>query len=342
MKTRYTNGRASANIYEKDEHGITYKDIDSNAVTIVDKLRNNGYEAYIVGGAVRDLMLGRKPKDFDVVTNATPRTVHKLFRYSRIIGRRFKIVHVIFGDKIYEVSTFRSDDNVYGTIEEDCKRRDYSINSLYYDPENQTILDFNNAMSDFKNKKIRSLIPLNRTFDEDPVRMVRGIKYAETTGFKMDFRLRHAIKKYAPNLASIGQSRMTEELNKILQSGCSSRIIYALNRMGLLVYMLPCLSVYGNLPDIYSALDELDEKIKSDRNNVSRADMYFALTKPLLNISDEWKNPVDAHRDIVRQIKVFITPNCPANTDISDAANLYMKSNKILNAKFGKSKHRKN
>lgn len=330
MRTRYINGKASINIYSREEHGILFKDIDKDAVSIVTRLRMNGFESYIVGGAIRDLMLGRKPKDFDVVTQATPKSIHKLFRNSRIIGRRFKIVHVCFGNKIIEVSTFRSlkdhsqgNDNIFGSIEEDAQRRDFSINSLYYDPEEETILDFNSSMADFRNKKIRSLIPLNSTFTEDPVRLIRAVKFSVTTGFSMTFGLKIAIKKYASQLSRVGSSRLTEELNKILSSGMSSNIIYQLNKYHLLVYILPCLSVYGSFPEIYKSLEKLDNKIQKSKKSVNKSLMYLALTEPLLNNNEDLKTFKEFQKDIIRQIKVFLTPNSPANICIEEAAKIY-------------------
>ena len=157
MKVRYKNGSdgvcAVARIYSKEEHGIDRSLIDRDSVAVVSRLVSSGFESYLVGGAVRDLLLGKTPKDFDVATSASPRQVHRLFRNSRIIGRRFRIVHVAFGNKIIEVSTFRSikdheenRDNQFGTIEEDASRRDFSINSLYYDPAEETsIILFPNA-----------------------------------------------------------------------------------------------------------------------------------------------------------------------------------------------------
>ena len=159
MFIRYKKGAggldAVAQVYSREENKIDPALIDRNAVSVVRRLTGAGYESYIVGGAVRDLLLGRIPKDFDVATAASPRQVHKLFYNSRIIGRRFRLVHITFGNEIIEVSTFRStkdhdysNDNQYGTIEEDSTRRDFTINSLYYDPIKGNLIDFNNAMED--------------------------------------------------------------------------------------------------------------------------------------------------------------------------------------------------
>ena len=155
-----------ANIYTQKEHKINYALIDRDAVWAIKKLQQSGAEAYLVGGAVRDLMIGQIPKDFDIATSASPRQIQRLFWNARIIGKRFKLVHLVFKDKVHEVSTFRSgeeamegNNNVFGSIDQDAKRRDFSVNSFYYDPSTNQLLDFNNAMEDFRKKRISSIIP---------------------------------------------------------------------------------------------------------------------------------------------------------------------------------------
>ena len=225
MFTRYkTEGGKEvivARIYSSSEHTVRNSQIDKDALWAIRKIQGQGAEAYIVGGAVRDMLLGRKPKDFDIATSLSPRQVQKLFWNARIIGRRFRIVHLYFNhDKIIEVTTFRSDEenfeegnnNIFGTIEQDAKRRDFSVNSLYYNPQNGQLLDFNNAMQDFKKRKIRSLIPLSYSFSEDPVRMIRAIKYHVTTGFDLKFDVKRAIKRNCSKLSHVSTSRLTEEL----------------------------------------------------------------------------------------------------------------------------------
>ena len=183
MIVRYyknTRGKAVklAEFYEKHEHHIRKEDIDRNALYICDILRNAGYEAYIVGGAVRDLITGRKPKDFDIVTDAFPRQIKKLFRNARIIGKRFLLVHVLMGGTIYEISTFRApntvtgDNNCFGTMKEDVWRRDFSINALYYSPKTEQVIDFVGGFKDLKRRFVRPIIPLNIILQEDPVRLI--------------------------------------------------------------------------------------------------------------------------------------------------------------------------
>lgn len=345
MKIRYKQSpdglSAVAKVYGPDEHKLDFSLIDTDAVSVVRQLADKGYEAYIVGGALRDIFLGNIPKDFDVATSASPRQVHKIFHNSRIIGRRFRIVHVTFGKKIIEVSTFRStrdhedgNDNCYGTIDEDAKRRDFSINSLYYNPLDNTIIDFNNAMADFQNRKITSLIPLNKTFSEDPVRMIRAVKYNVTTGFSFRFGISHAIRKNAPLLQGISSSRLTEELNKILASGYSAGIMRELAAYRLLVFLLPCYSVHVKNPQLWTSLEELDERVLASKQDsslpvVRRADQYLALCRPLLGINPECKTSAEIYADILRQIKVLVSPNTPPNYELENSAKKYMKEQGI-------------
>lgn len=341
MKVRYKNLngklKAVSRVYTEDEHSLDFSKIDPLAVRIVRQLQDSGYEAYIVGGAVRDILLGRSPKDFDIVTDASPRQVHKIFRNSRLIGHRFRIVHVFFADKIFEVSTFRStaehsdySDNNFGSIDEDASRRDFSINSLYYNPIDRTITDFNRSLNDLKNRRIRSLIPLNKTFIEDPVRMLRAVKLAALTGFSMTVALRMAIKKYAFMLESVSSSRLTEEVNKILGSGCSEKIVRDLQKYGLLVYILPCLSVYVRYHHLYDSLRILDSEVnemKSKGEDIPMSLMYYRLTAPFVTDSAPELSNEEVFKEIFRQMKVLVSPNTPPNHEIEKAAEQYMTDN---------------
>jgi len=320
-----------AEIYTEKEHGIDSKNIDLDAVWTVRKLKQSGAEAYIVGGAVRDLLLGRKPKDFDIATSASPRQVQKLFWNARIIGKRFKLVHLTFKDKILEISTFRSGDDgtegtsIYGTVEQDAKRRDYTVNALYYDPTDGQLVDFNRSMQDFKRKRIRSVLPLSSSFIEDPVRMIRAIKYSVTTGFSLQFDVRRAIRKHATELARVSSSRLTEEASKILCSGDSAQIFAELQRYKLLVYLLPCVSVFNRLPEVYESLSVIDRKIADLKKRDETADehlkgeLFAALVKPIVSKGQPDTPPEDIFKEMYSQVKTLISPLTPPNYDVERA-----------------------
>jgi poly(A) polymerase len=249
MRFRYSaaeNGKLvkKAVVYTSDEHGINFDDVDREAISIVQRLKYAGYESYIVGGAVRDLILKKKPKDFDIVSEANPSRIKKLFRNSRIIGRRFKLVHVFFGPRIFEVSTFRSlkdglTSNTFGSIQDDVFRRDFTMNALFYDPGQQIVVDYVGGMKDIRLKRVRPIIPLATIFKDDPVRMIRAVKYSAATGFTLPLSLKWKIKSQSPLLASISPSRLTEEILKIVHSPQAVRIVEALDDMGLYAYLQP-------------------------------------------------------------------------------------------------------
>ncbi|MDR1353163.1 MAG: polynucleotide adenylyltransferase PcnB [Treponema sp.] len=249
MRIRYTtreDGKPvrKANIYTREEHGINFADVDKDAVYIVERLRANGYETYIVGGAVRDLILKKRPKDFDIVSAASPARIKRIFRNARIIGRRFRLVHVYFGPRIFEVSTFRSlkdgtTSNTFGTIEEDVLRRDFSLNALFYDPLKQEVADYVGGMKDIKEKRIRPIIPLKVIFQDDPVRMIRAVKYAAAAGFALPLSLRWKIRRQSVLLAPVSPSRLTEEIMKIIHTPAAAEIVESLETQGLYVYLQP-------------------------------------------------------------------------------------------------------
>jgi len=249
MRYRYSAGEdgkpvKKAVIYTRDEHGINFSDVDGEAVSIIRKLKSAGHDAYIVGGAVRDLILGKKPKDFDIVSSATPLKIRKIFRNSRIIGRRFRLVHIYFGQRIFEAATFRSlkdgnTSNTFGTIDEDVFRRDFTMNALFYDPEQQIVIDYVGGMNDIRKKQVRPVIPLPQIFTEDPVRMIRAVKYAAAAGFLIPINVKLKIHKQSGLLASISPSRLTEEMLKIIKSNKAAVIVDMLDKMGLYCYLQP-------------------------------------------------------------------------------------------------------
>ncbi|MDR0400578.1 MAG: polynucleotide adenylyltransferase PcnB [Treponema sp.] len=249
MRIRYSatkDGKPvkKAVVYTRDEHGIVLADVDPDAVRITGRLRDEGYETYIVGGAVRDLILGKRPKDFDIASQASPGRIKKIFHNSRIIGNRFRLVHVYAGKNIFEVSTFRSlkdghTSNTFGTIEEDVLRRDFTLNALFYDPQEQIVVDYVGGMGDIRKKRICPIIPLSAIFTDDPVRMIRAVKYGAAAGFRLPLSLRWRIRRDSPLLAQISPSRLTEEIGKIIRSPAADKIVEQLDAMGLYRYLQP-------------------------------------------------------------------------------------------------------
>lgn len=267
------------------EHGIDPGLIDKRALDVVTTLQDRGYEAYIVGGAVRDLLLGLRPKDFDVATNATPEQVKAAFRRAFIIGKRFRIVHVVFGrgreHEVIEVTTFRAyldnnaaskfsgnektsrkaleniehavdasgrvlRDNVWGSMQEDAARRDFSINAMYYDPITQTVVDFHNGIADAHNQRIRMIGEPTARYREDPVRMLRAIRFAAKLGslhFKLDAQTASPIHTLQGLLKDIPPSRMFDEMLKLLQTGHALATIAQLRQLGLEKGIYPLLDL---------------------------------------------------------------------------------------------------
>jgi poly(A) polymerase len=220
-------------------------------------LKNAGYEAYLVGGGVRDLLLGREPKDFDVATNALPEEVKSVFRNCRLIGRRFRLAHVYFGREIIEVATFRSNrlptedeerqmengmilrDNVYGTLEEDAQRRDFTINALYYDVGDFSVIDFANGMTDLSHGVIRLLGDAESRFREDPVRLLRAVRFAAKLGFIIDPDTESPMLQLAPLLGDVPAARLYEEVLKLFLGGSALESFEKLRHYGLFGQLFP-------------------------------------------------------------------------------------------------------
>ncbi|MEJ6007940.1 polynucleotide adenylyltransferase PcnB [Paucibacter sp. AS339] len=262
------------------EHGIDPSLLDERAVRVVQTLTDAGYEAYIVGGAVRDLLLGMRPKDFDVATNATPEQVKGLFRRAFIIGRRFRIVHVVYGrgreHEVIEVSTFRAllvnegadqvagnektskeelagkshvvdaagrvlRDNVWGPQVEDAARRDFTVNALYYDPQRQLVVDYHGGLADAKKRVLRMIGDPETRYREDPVRIVRAVRFAAKLGFELEAKTRAPIKVMSELLANVPASRLFDEMIKLLQTGHSLASLEELRKQGLARGVFPIL-----------------------------------------------------------------------------------------------------
>ena len=226
--------RPQVTVIPREQHAISRKDISENALKVMYRLNKAGYEAWLVGGGVRDLLLGKKPKDFDVTTNATPEQVRKLFRNCRLVGRRFRLAHVMFGPEIIEVATFRghhegnvSDrttsqrgqngmllrDNIFGSIEEDAQRRDFTINSLYYSVADFTVRDYVGGMKDLKDGVIRLIGNPETRYREDPVRMLRAVRFAAKLGMRISPETAEPIPRLATLLISHRHACLKNRLN---------------------------------------------------------------------------------------------------------------------------------
>jgi len=336
---RQDNGRREkiAEIYTKQEHNIRRDQIDRDAVKIINRLRSKGFQAFVVGGAVRDLLLSKDPKDFDIVTDAYPRRIRKLFWNSRVIGKRFRLVHIHFGEKIIEVSTFRSKDtennNIFGNIAEDATRRDFSINALYYCPVKEQLFDYVEGFKDFTKKKLRMLMDPDDSFSEDPVRMIRAIKYSAITSFKLPSSLQNSIKKQGSRLLHCSVSRLTEEIFKILQSGESGAIFSSMEKLDILQYILPKINRYiqgkefsAKKQAFYTALDKLDQLIREGGAKSGKGFFLHYMVKGFLN--EENLNPSDRlsiHSACFRWIKEIITPITPPNKEVEKACRKLVK-----------------
>jgi poly(A) polymerase len=291
----------------KKTHRIDPHLLSKNAVKVTDTLQQAGYEAFIVGGAVRDLVLGIGPKDFDVATNATPDQVQKLFRKARLIGRRFQIVHVTFFGKghpeIIEVSTFRAlldnagdhlaesgrilRDNVWGSQGEDATRRDFTINAMYYDPSSETVLDYHGGMVDIQKKTLRMIGDPVKRYREDPIRMLRAIRFAAKTGFNLEAATRSPIAKLSTLLQDVPSARLFDEILKLLMSGYSWAAIQGLRDAGLHHGLLPLLDhILDSGEDskeanqfVKLALANTDQRIQSGKS-VSAGFLFATLLWP--------------------------------------------------------------
>ncbi|MFQ3621197.1 MAG: polynucleotide adenylyltransferase PcnB, partial [Spirochaetales bacterium] len=319
-------------IYTKAEHSLKQKDIDPDAVSILLRLRSAGHTAYIVGGAIRDLLVGRKPKDFDLVTDAHPRKIKRLFRNSRIIGKRFRLVHVYFGNKIIEVSTFRSfnsvDQNEYGTIQEDVLRRDFTLNALYYCPLEEIILDYVGGVKDIQDRIVRPLIPLKQIFSEDPVRMLRAVKYAAMLDFKIPFFTRRAILKESSLLHTSSPSRLTEELFKILGTGAAASTLKALYSFKLLRYFIPALDIAlrenkNNFADrFYRTMESFDHRKPNGEERVLGLQALLRVSLEDLKLKEEQGETEVVpllFKDYYTAAKKFLFPLSPPNRDVDRA-----------------------
>ncbi|WP_373777754.1 polynucleotide adenylyltransferase PcnB [Glaesserella sp.] len=324
------------------KYGITAKNFPTNALSIVNKLHKNGYEAYIVGGCIRDLLLGHKAKDFDIATNARPEEIQRIFgRQCRLIGRRFRLAHIVFGREIYEVATFRAEhhsnatekmsktsdtgmllrDNVYGTMREDAERRDFSVNALYYDVIHNQIFDFFNGIDDLQAAKLVLIGDPVTRYQEDPVRMLRAIRFMAKLDMFLDKASDEPIRRLAPLLKNIPAARLFDESLKLLQSGSGFKTYELLRKYGLFEQLFPVLSSFftehsdsNSERMIAKALQSTDDRIR-DNLRVNPAFLFAALLwYPLREKIDELKNEggLNTYDAMMLGANEILTASCKA------------------------------
>ncbi|MFT5644355.1 MAG: poly(A) polymerase [Janthinobacterium sp.] len=263
VKEKHARDATKPSMLAAQEHGIDLQLVSSNAIRVTSSLQEAGFQAFVVGGAVRDLLLGVKPKDFDIATNATPEQVKRLFRRAFIIGRRFQIVHVMFGQDLLEVTTFRgagSDaspkdehgrvlrDNNFGLQHEDALRRDFTINAMYYNPATQQVLDYHGGIADIRAKTLRIIGQPEARYREDPVRMLRVVRFAARLKFTIEPSTAAPIQVMAPLINNVPAPRVFDEMLKLLMSGHALACLLQLRKEGLHHGLLPLLDVVLEQP----------------------------------------------------------------------------------------------
>ncbi|GFD75743.1 polynucleotide adenylyltransferase PcnB [Alteromonas marina] len=293
----------------RGEHGISREDVSANALKVMYRLNGAGFESYLVGGCVRDILMGYEPKDFDVVTNATPEQIKGLFRNCRLIGRRFRLAHIVFGREIIEVATFRghhqeSDedddlpkgkslgkrdaegqlvrDNVFGTIEEDAERRDFTFNAMYYSVADFTVKDFANGLAAIEKREVELIGDPETRYREDPVRMLRAVRFAAKLGMRIEAKTAAPIKSLANLLQNIPPARLFEETLKLFLSGKGEDTFLMLHEYGLIEPLFPQLAPFlkdensREMQFVRRVLANTDERINSNQR-VTPAFLYAAL-----------------------------------------------------------------
>ena len=299
---------AQPTVISRDQHPVSRKQISTNALKVLYRLNTGGYKAYLVGGGVRDILLGQEPKDFDIATNATPEQIKALFRNCRLIGRRFRLAHIVFGRDIIEVATFRGHhqnatekeqscqktskqndegmllrDNIYGSIEEDAERRDFTINALYYSAIDFTVHDFANGFADIEAKQIRLIGDPETRYREDPVRMLRAIRFATKLNMTISTETEAPIKSLAPLMESIPAARLFEEFLKLFISGKAVANFNQLRDYNLFQYLFPALDDMLNEGEhqfaenfVQLAMTNTDKRINNEQR-VTPAFLFAAM-----------------------------------------------------------------
>ena len=302
----------SKHIISRDHHRVSKTDISANALTVLNRLNSAGFQAYLVGGSVRDLLLRHAPKDFDVATNATPNQIRSLFRNARIIGRRFKLAHILYHREIIEVATFRGEDtldvnqqtndrgmlirdNAYGTLEEDAWRRDFTINSLYYGIKDNAIIDYTGGVNDVNLKIVRMIGDPTVRYQEDPVRMLRAIRFCAKLHFTMDEETAKPITELNTLITHISGSRLFDEMTKLYQCGEAETVQQLLVQYGLFDLLFPQTAQLMNSHDypvqalLTIALENTDTRIRENKPVTPAFLFAVLLWFPLLARTEQLK-----------------------------------------------------
>ena len=305
---------------------IDPREIPVDAHKVLRRLTSQGFHAYLVGGCVRDLLLHRRPKDFDIATSARPRQVKRVFRNSRIIGRRFRLVHVRFGDRIIEVATFRAPplrdeedpyvrrDNVFGTEEQDAFRRDFTINGLFYDVEAERVIDHVGGLEDLAGRHVRMIGDPEERLREDPVRILRAAKFAARLHFDLDPDLAGACRTHAADLRKAAPPRLLEEIYRLLSSAGSARAFSLLDELGAVEVLLP--ELHPMPESLLESLERLEGESGGRRDAIPQSLMLGVLLWPLVKESlaaDDTARDFEAVVDgLIRSVATRLTlSRCP-------------------------------
>lgn len=315
--TNFVPAHTVAYKIERNNHNVSRRYISENALRVLKRLGGAGFEAYLVGGAVRDMMLGTNPKDFDIATDATPEEIRKLFKNARIIGRRFRIVHVLFGPEVIEVTTFRGHhdaiddtnfqnksvitesgmllrDNVFGSVEEDAIRRDFTVNAIYYSCKDFCVYDFTNGIEDINKQTLRLIGDPATRFKEDPVRILRAIRFAAKLGFSIEKTTEAAIQPHAELLRNISPARLFDEFLKLFTGGHAVATYEQLKKYDLLHYLVFSSEtiLQNNLHEMFikQALENTDKRIHIGKS-VTPAFIYSVFLWPaFIGMQREFEN----------------------------------------------------
>ena len=315
-------------VYARSEHCISRQNIDPDALRVLRRLSELGYTAYLVGGGVRDLLLGREPKDFDVGTSAKPKEVKRAFHNCFLVGRRFRLAHVRFGEKVIETATFRQnsqtvgeiiehaaegpfEDNTFGTPETDAYRRDFTVNGLFYNIRDFSVIDYVGGMRDLKHKVIRSIGDPNIRFQEDPVRMMRAIKFSSRLGFKIERKTAEAIRRHHACILTAAVPRVCEEVFRLFPYGCSADAFAKMFSFGLLSDLIPSLGAFltvrggaDALVPYLKVLDTYEKRMSAQGFEVSNGLRAAVLMTPIFRAERKDGASRRIMQDLLKSLKI--------------------------------------